>query len=229
MPIRILHISFLVVIFMTSCVSKTDELIAIDVLLTLPPKVKTQAIEMNQKILSKHPDNFTLDNDHIPHITLLQCYILESDLPKIKNSLQDLYQTIAEDTFQLENLQYKTDQEQSFASLGIRKNESLMTLHHEVVERIKPFAKTDGGQEAYIQNPDNSPIDQFTIDYVPKFINEHSFENYNPHISLGVANTALLDSLSSHYLKPSQFQSPTMSIYQLGAFGTAQKILWESK
>lgn len=214
---------------LTSCISQPTDTIAIDVLLTLPEDIKLQALEMNEAILSEHPDNFRLDEDHIPHITLLQCYISQSDLPQVTTAIRHLDLALGNDTLSIENLQYKTDQKESFASLGVKKSQALLRLHKAVIETVKPFIVNYGDQNAYIQNRDASPIDQFTIDYVPKFISDHSFENYNPHISLGVANTQLLDSLEAHHLKQIRFISPSIGIYQLGGFGTARKLLWESE
>ncbi|MDN6280629.1 MAG: hypothetical protein L0J45_06465 [Psychroflexus sp.] len=222
-------LSLIIVIAGNACTPKQEGIIAIDVLLTLPTEVYDQATQLNHLIREDSPDNFILDKDHIPHITLLQCYIPESDLPQIEKALQGLYQTIKNDSLSAEDLQYSKDKTESFSSIGIKKSVALLTLHKEVIELLKPYIVTDGSQESYVQNTDGTTIDQFTIDYVPQFVSAHSYDNYNPHISLGVAKTSVLDSLSENNFHPVNFQATSISIYQMGAFGTAQKLLWESE
>ncbi len=211
----------------TSCAPKQQQVIAIDVLLTLPEDVYDQAIQLNRAILDDNPNNFTLDENHIPHITLLQCYVQESDLPKIEKLLSGLYQTIANETLWADHLQYAEDNEESFASIGIKKSESLLELHKKTIALLEPYILPKGSQKAYVQNADGSPIDKFTMDYVPKFVSDYSYENFNPHISLGVAKTSVLDSLEQHNFRAVKFHASSISVYQLGNFGTARKLLWK--
>lgn len=222
-----LIITFLILMLTISCDEKKPNVLAIDVLLTLPADVYDQAIQLNRAILEKNPDNLTLDENHIPHITLLQCYIVESDIPKVEQLLTGLYKTIKKDSLFANELQYNKDKTESFASIGIEKSKALMTLHKKTIALLEPYIITKGTQEAYVQNADGTPIDQFTIDYVPKFVSHYSYDNFNPHISLGVAKTTLLDSLEQNTFRATKFQATGVSVYQLGNYGTARKLLWE--
>lgn len=225
-----LHIIALFVFgLISSCVQKTDRTLAIGVLLTVPDEIYQQSIQLNHEILKNTPDNITLNAQHIPHITLLQCYVNENNLSKIEKELEGLYKWIEQHSLLADELQYTKDKSESFASIGIERSEALMTLHKKTIKLLKPYILTEGTQEAYVQNPNGTPIDVFTLAYVPKFVNDHSYENYNPHISLGVASTSLLDSLAQHQFRDMKFQAKTIGIYQLGAFGTAQKRIWESE
>ena len=222
---------FLVIILMVvnACTPKKEKIIAIDVLLTLPEKVYGQAVQLNKAIVKENPSNFTFDDTHIPHITLLQCYISEEDLPNVKKELKGLYKTVENETLWIEELQYSKEKEESFSSIGIKKSDGLVSLHKKTIELLKPYMTADGSQQSYIQNESGKPIDQFTIDYVPKFVSDYSYENYNPHISLGVAKTTLLDSLNRNIFQPMKFQAASISVFQLGDFGTARKLLWKSE
>ena len=102
-----------------------------------------------------------------------------------------------------------------------------MSLNKNSFAFLKPYMWPNNARESYIQNSDGSPSDQFTIDYVPKFVSHHSYEKCNPYFSLGVAKTSVLDSLEQHGFRALKFQTPSISMYQLGNFGTAQKLLWE--
>jgi hypothetical protein len=214
----------LLVILVNSCALKQKKTIAIDVLLTLPESIYSQTVQLNEAIRKNNPATFQLDENHIPHITLLQCYIVEADLPKVKNKLKGLYKTIKNETLVANSLHYSKEKDESFASIEIEKSEPLLKLHGKIIALLKPYMVANGSQKSYVQNPDGSPIDQFTIDYVPEFVNKHSFKNYDPHISLGVAKTNVLDSLAASF-KPIGFRATSVSVYQLGDSGTARKQL----
>jgi len=79
-----------------------------------------------------------------------------------------------------------------------------------------------------VQNTDGSAINPFTVAYVPAFVGEHSFQNFDPHISLGVAPKEVLDSLAQHVFKPKPFKPASLCVYQLGVHGTAQRLLWQA-
>lgn len=224
-----LIIALLILTLTYCCADRQEQIIAIDVLLMLPDDVHDQAVDLNQSVLHNNPNNFRLDAQLIPHITLLQSYVKESDLPEIEKALVGLYTSIETELFLIDKLQYHPDKHESFASMGIKKSEALMALHEKVIALIKPFGVNNGSQASYVPNEDGTPIDEFTMAYVPKFVSDHSFEHYNPHISLGVAETALLDSLAQHRFRPTKFKVPAIALYQLGNYGTARKLLWESE
>ncbi|HUH28739.1 2'-5' RNA ligase family protein [Gelidibacter sp.] len=224
-----LIITLLAISLISSCAQKPEETLAIGVLLTVPESVYQQSIQLNRAILENHPDNITLDSQHIPHITLLHGYVLKSDLSEIKQVLDEFYKTVEPDSLWADELQYSKDKTESFASIGIKRSPPLMALHENVIALLEPYILPEGSQKAYVQNVDGTPIDEFTLAYVPKFVSAHSYDNYNPHISLGVAETALLDSLTQHHFRSIKFKAKALGIYQLGAFGTAQKRIWESE
>lgn len=224
-----LIIALLVISVISSCNQKTEETLAIGVLLTVPEAISQQSIELNRAILENHPDNITLDEQHIPHITLLHGYVQKSNLSKIEQVLNEFYKSIELDSLWANELQYSKDKTESFASIGIKRSPPLMTLHENVIALLEPYILAEGSQKAYVQNVNGTPIDDFTLAYVPKFVSAHSYDNYNPHISLGVADNALLDRLAQHHFRATKFKAKAIGIYQLGAFGTAQKRIWESE
>ena len=226
---NLLLIALLATLVFSSCTQHPQKTIAIGVLLTVPSDVYEHAVQLNRAILENHPDNITLDAQHIPHITLVQAYIHETDISKIEKALSGLYKTFEQDSLWADELQYAKDQSESFASIGIEKSPSLMALHEKVIALLEPYILPEGSQNAYVPNGDGTPIDDFTLAYVPKFVSAHSYDNYNPHISLGVAKTTMLDSLAQHHFRATRFKAEAICIYQLGAYGTAQKRIWVSE
>lgn len=212
-----------------SCAPKKDNIIAIDVLIIPSEEMDAQALKLNSHIHQNNPETIKLDENHIPHITLLQCFINATDLPKVNAALEGLHKAIPQDSLQAESLFYYQDKEESFAMVRIEKTKSLLKIHKKTIELVKPYIVKNGSEESFVQNPDGSPIRESTVIYVPEFIEKYSYENFDPHISLGVAQKMLLDSLAQHVFKPIQFEAASLSVYQLGDHGTAQKLLWQSE
>lgn len=212
-----------------SCTPKNEKIIAVDVLLTPSEEMHAQAIQLNTLMKQNNPETITLDKNHIPHITLLQCFINEDDLPKVRRSLHGLYDDIKNETLHAQSLFYFKEKEKSFAMITVEVSPQILELHEKTIELIKPFIVYNGNEDSFVQNPDGSPIGESTLTYVPEFIEKHSYENFDAHISLGVAERVLLDSLAENVFKPINFKATSISLYQLGDHGTAQKSLWKSK
>ncbi|MBF32427.1 MAG: hypothetical protein CL529_14805 [Aequorivita sp.] len=212
-----------------SCAPKKQNIIAIDVLLIPSEEMYAQSLQLNSLINQSNPETIKLDKNHVPHITLLQSFIKEEDLPKVNGALEGLFKTIKNDSLKAESLFYYKDKAESFSMIAVEKNEQLLKLHQKVIELVRPYIVKNGSEKSFVQNPDGSPIGESTLTYVPEFVEKHSFENFDPHISLGVAPTKLLDSLATQVFKPIPFKAESLSVYHLGDHGTAQKLLWKSE
>ncbi len=212
-----------------SCASKKDNIIAIDVLLTPSEEMNAHAIQLNELIKQNNPETISLDKNHIPHITLLQAYIKKSDLQKVRRLLHGLYDDIKDENLKAKSISYNKEEKESFAMITIEKSEQLLNLHKKTIDLVKPFMVDQGTENSFVQNPDGSAISESTVSYVSEFVEKHSYENFDPHISLGVADTVVLDSLTKNVFKPMSFKAPSISLYKLGDHGTAQKPLWRSE
>ncbi len=213
---------------LSACTHRNNDVIAIGVVLVPSEKMNEQAVYLNKLIVQNNPESYRLDENSIPHITLLQAFVLQKDLPKIEKSLQGLFKQVAGEKLNAYRMFYYPEREKSYASVQIERSPSLLKLHEEVIERISPFLVKSGSSDAFVPGADGSSVDEFTLNYVPRFVEEHSFENFDPHISLGVAHSAYLDTLSMKVFGPIAFQPASLAIYQLGNSGTAQKQLWTS-
>ena len=69
------------------------------------------------------------------------------------------------------------------------------------------------------------------IGYVSTFVPKMSGENFNPHVSTGVAHPDYLDKMLAEPFAPFTFSPAGAAVYQLGPFGTAAKKLkeWDLK
>ncbi len=212
-----------------SCTPKKENIIAVDVLLIPSEEMYAQSIQLNSLINQNNPQTIKLDENHIPHITLLQCFIKETDLPRVNKALEGLFAMIKNDSLKAESLFYYPEKEESFAMVRIKKSAPLMAIHKKSIELLKPFMVAYGTEKSFVPNPDGSAISESTLEYVPAFVEKYSYQNFDPHISLGVAEVSLLDSLAVNVFKPISFNAASLSLYQLGDHGTAQKQLWQSE
>jgi len=212
-----------------SCTSNEESIIAVDVLLIPSEKMYAQSLQLNSLIHKNNPETIKLDKNHVPHITLLQCFINENNLPAVKNALNGLFKTIDTEMLKAESLFYYEEKDESFAMIRLKKTPALMQIHKKSIELLKPYIVENGTEQSFVPNPDGSAISESTLAYVPVFVEKYSYDNFDPHISLGVADVSLLDSLSTHVFKPINFKAKSVGLYQLGDHGTAQKQLWSSK
>jgi hypothetical protein len=80
---------------------------------------------------------------------------------------------------------------------------------------------------AFTAGHGNPAIDTQMIDYVSAFVDKGAGENFNPHVTTGVAPRTYLDKMLAEPFKSFTFSPAGVAIYQLGPFGTAAKKLKE--
>ena len=66
------------------------------------------------------------------------------------------------------------------------------------------------------------------MDYVQDFVPKHSGKGYIPHVTVGLGNRAFVEQMVAERFDAFRFKATSVSIYQLGDFGTAQKKLWST-
>ncbi len=84
---------------------------------------------------------------------------------------------------------------------------------------------------AFTAPHDDPAIDAAIIQYVSTFVPKMCGENFNPHVSTGVAPRDYLDKMLAEPFEPFTFSPAGAAVYQLGPFGTAAKKLkeWDLK
>jgi hypothetical protein len=61
------------------------------------------------------------------------------------------------------------------------------------------------------------------IEYVSAFVPKQSGENFNPHVSTGVATKVYLDKMLAEPFESFTFSPAGAAVYQLGPYGTARQ------
>jgi hypothetical protein len=60
---------------------------------------------------------------------------------------------------------------------------------------------------------------------VNNFIGPRTGTNYNPHLTVGIGTRDFVDALKAEPFEPFTFRATSVSLYQLGDFGVAQRKL----
>jgi hypothetical protein len=105
----------------------------------------------------------------------------------------------------------------------------LSKLQQAVIDAVAPFTVESGSSNAFATTPDDLIINPALIQYVEAFVPQASGENFNPHVTTGVAPRSYLDEMLNEQFESFQFKPAGIAVYQLGQYGTAAKKLEEWK
>jgi hypothetical protein len=117
--------------------------------------------------------------------------------------------------------------ETGIAGICTRPTPEILKLQAEIIAAVRPYLVETGPIGAFTAPHDNPAVDAALIEHVSTFVPKMSGENFNPHVSTGVAPTAYLDQMLAEPFKTFTFSAAGAAVYQLGPFGSAAKKLKE--
>lgn len=202
-------------------------LIAINVLLDPDAATVVKAQATNARLREDYPDGFALDANHAPHITIVQQFVRTADLEEVANAVAEVLH--AEQSMELEcnatgyyDLAYKN---LGLVGIVIEPTEYLRQLQQKIVSAIAPFAVENGTGDAFAPRLDGGAISQPTVDYVNSFVGARTGVNYRPHLTVGIGTRGFVDELKSEPFESFTVRPVSVSLYQLGDYGVAQRKL----
>jgi hypothetical protein len=228
---KISYFSALLCALTVNIVTAQSDITAIDVLLD-PDKTMLDSAKFYNDLMRKNysgPGSFSLDASHTPHVTVLQCFVKSSDLKKVYAAVSKVVkkEQPTKDKLTAKGFYYIPVGTLGLAGITTDTTVKLMRFQAKLIEAVKPFI-VEGTNAAFVQNANGKPITAGTAEYVNGFIPDHSGTKYNPHVTIGLANADFLKELLTKPYSKFTFKSSSVSIYQLGDLGTAQKQLWTS-
>jgi hypothetical protein len=229
--IKILSITAMLLFWLISAKAQSD-LLAIDVLLD-PDQTMLDSAKVYNNLMQQNysgPGSFSLDEIHNPHITVLQCFIKKADLEKVITAVATVVKNEkpANEELTASGFYYIPLNGLGLAGITAKTTPKLLSFQSRIIEAIKPFMVA-GTDDAFVQNANGTPIAAGTSEYVNAFVPDHSGAKYNPHVTIGLAHEDFLKALLAKPYNSFRFKSASVSIYQLGDFGTAQKKLWTGR
>jgi len=212
-------------------ISAQTTMTAIDVLLD-PDKTMLDSAKLYNDLMRKNYNgagSFALDSIHTPHITVLQCFVKTSDLEKIYAAVAEVVkrEQPTKEKLTASGFYYFPYKNLGLAGITATPSPKLLSFQARIIETLKPYIVV-GTDAAFVQNEDGTLIAAGSSDYVNGFIQDHAGAKYNPHVTIGLAHEDFLKELLAKPYHKFTSQCPTVSIYQLGDFGTARKKLWAS-
>ena len=209
------------------------EITAIDILLQPDATMLKQSAVNNARLLKVFPKGFPLDAAHTPHITMLQCFVRTADLDKVYAAQEKVLAAANVNAMKLEAFKfyYAPGGPLGVAGICARPTPDIMKLQEDIIAAAKPYMVNTGPISAFTAPHDDPAMDAALIDYVSTFVPKMSGENFNPHVSTGVAPKEYLDRMLAEPFEKFTFSPAGAAVYQLGPFGTAAKKLkeWDLK
>jgi len=202
-------------------------LTAIDVLLNPDEATVNKAKAVNARLRENYPDGFALDANHAPHITIVQRFVRTADLDEVANAVTEVLRTEQPMKWVSTATGYYDVAHKNLGLVGIviEPTEELRRLQQRIIDAISPFAAEKGTGEAFAPRPDGGAISQPTVDYVNNFVGSRTGMNYHPHLTVGIGTRDFVDALKAEPFEPFTVRAVSVSLYQLGDFGVAQRKL----
>ncbi len=206
---------------------------AIDILLEPDATMLRHAEDNNARLLKVYPQGFALDAVHRPHITMLQCFVRTEDLDKLYAAEEKVLTAANVNAMKLEAFKYYYAPAGAVGVAGIcaEPTSEILKLQADIIAAARPYMVETGPIGAFTAPHDDPATDTAIIQYVSTFVPKMSGENFNPHVSTGVAPKEYLDKMLAEPFENFSFSPAGAAVYQLGPFGTAAKKLkeWDLK
>jgi len=208
-----------------------SEITAIDILLEPDATMLEHAKANNARLLGAFPKGFALDELHTPHITMIQRFVRTADLDKVYAAVGKVLVAANVKGMKLEAFKYYYAPAGAVGVAGIcaRPTPEIIKLQTDIIAAVAPFTVETGPIGAFTAPHDDPATDAAIIQYVSTFVPKMSGENFNPHVSTGVAPKNYLDKMLTEPFESFTFSPAGLAVFQLGPFGTAAKRLkeWE--
>jgi hypothetical protein len=208
------------------------DITAIDILLEPDGRMLAQAEANNARLRADFPTSFALDEAHRPHITLLQCFVKNTDLAGLCAAAGAVLHAthVTNMALQASRYGYTPGPGMGIAGIWVAPAPALSKLQAKIIAAAAPFMAPTGTIAAFAADHGDPAIDKALIDYVTNFTTQGAGDKFDPHVSTGVAPTDYLDKMLTEPFTPFAFAPAGAAVYQLGPYGTAARLLhrWES-
>jgi hypothetical protein len=200
---------------------------AIDTLLDPDATMIRHAVAANKRLRKSFPEGFALGQEHQPHISCLQRYVKTQDLNKVYDAVGKVLATEKPTTWKLKAYKYYylPWKNIGLAGIVIEPTDDLIRYQQKLVDAISPFTVETGTASAFVTTKKDPEINQPTIDYVANFVPNETGKKFNPHVTIGLASQDYLKKLLDEKFDDFTFSPAKASVYHLGNFGTARKLL----
>ena len=212
---------------MNNPVAQPASMTALDIVLEPDATMLAHASAVNARLRGDYPQGFPLDAAHHPHISMLQRFVKTADLDNMYNAAEGVFAGEKPGTWTLRAVKhyYIPAPPIGLAGIVIEPTEDLLRLQKHLIDAIAPYTMTTGTTAAFASAEQGRDIQESLIEYVATFVGSQSGSNFSPHVATGVGTLAYLEEMLAEPFEAFTFSPEAAAIYQLGTFGTAQKLL----
>jgi hypothetical protein len=206
-----------------------SDLTAVDILIQPDATAIERAREVNRRLPLSIPAGITLDDTHLPHITMLQRYLVTAALDQVYAAIAA---TLADTDaaalgYHVPGITYSEHwgpPGQAAAVLGVHPNQQVLDLQAALLAAVAPFTGTGGTSAAFVTDP-GEEISQTTLDWVQTYEPDQTGANYTAHLTVGLATVDDLKAMQAEPFAEFDVRPAGLAIYQLGNNGTARALL----
>jgi 2'-5' RNA ligase len=205
------------------------DLTAVDILIEPDPHAIERAREVNRRMPLSIPAGITLDDTHLPHITMLQRYLITD---QIDDAYVAIERTLAATdasalSYHVPGITYSEHwgpPGQAAAVLGVQPNQAVLDLQLNLLTAVAQHTGTAGTDAAFVRDP-GQQISQTTKDWVETYHPDQTGPNYTAHLTVGLDTVEHLKELQAEPFDAFDVHPLALAVYQLGNNGTARQLL----
>ena len=186
-------------------------ILALDLAFMIPETLRASLTAFN-RTLRPPPDGFYFDATHLPHLTLVQQFVLRSELVQVGLEIsQALHGQPA-----LNLITTEVTRHGESSTLGVTLTQELKTLHQRLLDVLLPFNAIDGGPDAFWG--DGIPPRETDLEWITTFREKSAGISFDPHVTLGVGAVKVPP-------VQSPFVASEIALCHLGRFCTCRCVL----
>jgi len=206
-----------------------DRLVAIDIAIEPGKTMVERSLADNAKLLENFPLGYALDDTHHAHISILQRFVRENDLEKVYTAIAGAAASENPSAWTLTAYKYYYIPAGPIGLAGIvvEVTHDLLRFQQMLIDAVTPLSVATATADAFFKLPSEPALHEVPtmIEYVGRFVPDHSGKNFMPHVTIGVGLKGYLDEMLAAPFETFTFTAAGASVYQLGDFGTARKNL----
>jgi 2'-5' RNA ligase len=206
-----------------------DGAIAIDIAIEPDATMAQRSQADNARLLKNFPQGFALDDTHHAHVTMLQRFVRVADLEKVCAAVTEAAAAENPSTWKLKAYKYYYIPAGPIGLAGIvaEVTDDLLRLQQKLIDAIASYSLPAATADAFFKLPNEPALHEVPtlVEYIGRFVPDHSGKNFMPHVTIGVGLKNYLDEMLAAPFDAFTFSPTGASVYQLGDFGTARKNL----
>ena len=206
-----------------------SDLTAVDILIEPDDAAIERARAVNRRMPLSIPAGIALDDTHLPHITMLQRYLITANIDRVYAAID---KTLAATdpvalSYHVPGITYSEHwgpPGQAAAVLGVQPNQQVLDLQASLVAAVAPFTGSGGTDAAFVTDP-GEQISQTTKDWVETYVPDQIGANYTAHLTVGLDTVKHLKQMQAEPFDAFDVHPVSLAVYQLGNNGTARTLL----